>query len=181
MEDFYNAMTTYINSKKPKKICKHERTFYWHGWRACVECGLCIHKVFSQDPCSHVAGYNFTVPKEDRFPKIRKTMIEMIGTIVIRDGVDIKNLKMDLKTGDLYFVEHPGGNLPRKLYDHLEDLSWKCMDLEKNTKCHRRSLCAAVLWEKVKSSYPDAMTLTEFSEKVGVSVPTIIKTRKKLK
>ncbi len=26
MEDFYRAMTTYINSKKPKKICYHART-----------------------------------------------------------------------------------------------------------------------------------------------------------
>ena len=178
MEDFYNAMTTYINSKKPK--CQHERTFYWQGWRACVECGLCIHKVFSQDPYSHVAGYNF-IPKEDRFPKIRKTMIEMIGMIVIKDGIDVRNLRMDLKTGEIYDAGHPGGDLPRELFDHLKELSMTCLNLEKNTKCHRRSLCATVLWEKVKSLYPTSMTLTEFSKKVGVSMPTIIKTRKKLK
>ncbi len=112
MEDFYNAMTTYVDSKKPKKICEHKRTFYWHGRRACVECGLCIHKVFSQDPYSNV-----------------------------------------------------------------------CLDLElkKKVRCHRRSLCAAILWKKVKSLYPEVMTLTEFSKRVGVSVPTIIKTCKKLK
>ncbi len=34
----------------------------------------------------------------------------------------------------------------RTLYD--------CMDLEKDVKCHMRSLCAALLWEKVKSLYP---------------------------
>ncbi len=26
MEDFYRAMTTYINNKKPKEICYHART-----------------------------------------------------------------------------------------------------------------------------------------------------------
>ena len=26
MEDFYNAMTTYIDSKKPNEICLHART-----------------------------------------------------------------------------------------------------------------------------------------------------------
>ncbi len=26
MEDFYNAMTTYTDSKKPKEICPHART-----------------------------------------------------------------------------------------------------------------------------------------------------------
>ncbi len=168
MEDLYNAMTTYINSKKPEKICKHERTFYWHGWRACVECGLCIHRVFSQDIYSHVAGYNSTVPKEDRFPKIRKIMLKMMCAI-IRKGEEE------------YYYEPPEAGLPRELFDHLKELCLKCMDLEKNTKCHRRSLCAAILWGKVKSLYPTSMTLTEFSKRVGVSVPTIKKTCKKLK
>ena len=31
MEDFYNAMTTYINSKKPKEICLHARTIKKNG------------------------------------------------------------------------------------------------------------------------------------------------------
>ena len=178
MEDFYNAMTTYVNSKKPKKICKHERTFYWQGWRTCVECRLCIHKVLHQDPYSHVSGYNITEPKEDRFPKIRKTMIEMIRMIVIKDRMDVRKLRMDPKTGEIYDAGHPGGDLPRELFDHLKELCLKCMDT--NVKCHMRSLCAAILWEKVKSLYPEVMTLTEFSKKVGVSVPTITKTFKKI-
>ncbi len=178
MEDFYRAMTTYINSKKPKEICKHERTFYWQGWRTCVECRLCIHKVFSQDPYSNVSGYNFTVPKEDRFPKIRKIMIEMIGMIVIKDRIDVRNLRMDLKTGEIYDAGHPGGDLPRELLDHLKELCLKCMNL--NVKCHMRSLCAVILWEKLKSLYPEVMTLTEFSKKVGVSVPTIKKLTKSI-
>ncbi len=172
MEDFYNAMTTYINSKKTEKICKHERTFYWCGWRACVECGLCIHRVFSQDPYSHVVGYNFTEPKKDRFPKIRKIMLEMMCAI---------SRKGSTWDGVFYYHEPPEAGLPRELFDHLKELCLKCMDLEKNIKCHRRSLCATILWEKVKSLYPTSMTLTEFLKRVGVSVPTIIRTCKKLK
>ncbi len=68
--------------------------------------------------------------------------------------------------------------LPFELFDHLKELCLKCMGM--NVKCHMRSLCAAVLWEKVKSLYPEVMTLTEFSKKVGVSVPTIIKILKKI-
>ncbi len=170
MEDFYNAMTTYINSKKPEKICKHERTFYWQGWRACVECGLCIHRVFSQDPYSHVAGHNFAVPKEDRFPKIRKTMIDAINSVT---------QKKIMLNGRLCWDGPLEDGLPFELFDHLKELCLKCMDM--NVKCHMRSLCAVILWEKVKSLYLEVMTLTEFSEKVGVSVPTIIKTCKKLK
>ncbi len=85
------------------------------------------------------------------------------------------------KGGEECYYEPPEAGLPRELFDHLKELCLKCMDLEKNTKCHRRSLCAAILWEKVKSLYPTSMTLTEFSKRVGVSVPTIIKTCKKLK
>ncbi len=165
-KNFYDAMTTYVNSKKPK--CQHERTFYWHGWRACVECGLCIHKVFSQDPYSDVAGY-ITKPKEERFPKIIETIYEMIHSI-IRQGDTCP------VTGVFHYLEPPDAGLPRELLDRVRELCLKCMDI--NVKCHRRSLCAAILWKKVKSLYPTSMTLTEFSKRVGVSVPTIIKTCK---
>ncbi len=173
MEDFYNAMTTYIDSKKPKKICPHEQTFYWQGWRACVECGLCIHRVFCQDPYSHVAGY-ITKPKEDRFPKINQIMTDVINSVT---------QKKIMLNGMLGWDGPLENGLPFELFDHQKELCLKCLDLElkKKVRCHRRSLCATILWEKVKSLYPEVMTLTEFSEKVGVSVPTIIKTCKKLK
>ena len=180
MEDFYNAMTTYIDSKKPKEICKHERTLYYRGWEVCAKCCINVHRTLFQDPYSNVGGYNFTEPKECRFSKIRKTMIEMIRMIVIKDRMDVRKLRMDPKTGEIYDAGHPGGDLPRELFDHLKELCLKCMDIEKNTKCHRRSLCAAILWEKVKSLYPTSMTLTEFSKKVGVSVPTIKKLTKSI-
>ncbi len=165
MEDFYNAMTTYIDSKKPKEICKHERTLYYRGWEVCAKCCINVHKTLFQDQYSNVGGYNFTEPKECRFSKIRKTMIEMIRMIVIKDRMDVRKLRVDPKTCEIYDAGHPGGDLPRELLDHLKELCLKCMDIEKNTKCHRRSLCAAILWEKVKSLYPTSMTLTEFSKK----------------
>ncbi len=68
--------------------------------------------------------------------------------------------------------------LPSELSDHLRELCLKCMDL--SVKCNTRSLCAVILWEKVKSLYPEVMALTKFSKKVGVSVPTITKTFKKI-
>ncbi len=170
--NFYDAMKAYIHNKKPKKICKHERTFYWRGWKICVECRLYVHRTFSQDPYSHVAGY-ITKPKEDSFPKIRETMIDVINSVT-REKLMLSHSR--------YGWDEPLKNgLPLELIDHLKELCLKCMDLEEKVKCHKRSLCAAVLWKKAKSSYPEMMTLTEFSKKVGVSMPTIIKTCKKLK
>ena len=178
MEDFYDAMRTYINSKKPKKICLHARTMKSKGWETCLDCRLRLTRIFYDDPYSNVGGYNFTKPKEDRFPKIRETIIEMIRMIVIKDRMDVRKLRMDPKTGEIYDAGHPGGDLPRELFDHLKELCLKCMDT--NVKCHMRSLCAVVLWDKVKLLYPKVMTLTKFSKKVGVSVPTITKTFKKI-
>ena len=123
MEDFYRAMTTYINSKKPEKICKHERTFYWCGWRACVECGLCIHKVFSQDIYSHLRGYVIK-PKENRFPKIRETMLDIMCAISRKGST--------WEDGVYRYYEPPEAGLPRELFDHMRELCLKCMDLEKN-------------------------------------------------
>ncbi len=167
MEDFHRAMTTYINSKKPKEICNHERTFKWCGWRVCTECRICVSRIFCDDLYSYLSGYVVNKPKEDRFPKIRKIMIEMMCA-VIRKGSTWED-------GVYRYHEPPEVGLPRELFDHMTELCTTCMDLEKDVKCHRRSLCAALLWEKVKSLYPSLMTLTEFSKRVGVSVPTIKK------
>ncbi len=151
MEDFYNAMTTYINSKKPKEICYHERTIKKDGWKTCVDCCLRLSRIFCDDLYSVLRGY-IIKPKEDRLPKIRQIMIEMTRSITKQ------------KAGS-----------PRELFDHLEELCRACLKHETNIKCHRRSLCAALLWEKAKSLYPSLMTLTKFSKKVGVSMTTIKK------
>ena len=157
MEDFYSAMTTYINSKKQKEICYHARTIKKDGWETCVDCCLRLSRIFCDDLYSNLRGYVIK-QKEDRLAKIRQIMIEMTRSVTKQ------------KAGS-----------PRELFDHLGELCRACLKHETNIKCHRRSLCAALLWKKVKSLYPTSMTLTEFSKKVGVSVPTIIKTCKKLK
>ena len=170
--NFYDAMKAYIHNKKPKKICKHERTLYYRGWEVCAKCCINVHRTLFQDPYSNVAGY-ITKPKEDSFPKIRETMIEAINSVTRK--------KVWLSYSRYGWDEPLKNGLPPELMDHWNELCLKCMDLEEKVKCHKHSLCAAVLWEKVKSSYPEMMTLTEFSKKVGVSVPTIIRTFKKIK
>ncbi len=185
MEDFYDAMKTYIDSKKPKKICKHERTFHSYGYKTCVECGLLIHKVLHQDPYSYVSGYNLTKSKEDRSAKIESIMTEMINSVTREKSwimIETMNLvtkeKSWTKSGRHGWGEPLKNGLPLELSDHLKDLRIKCMNL--NVKCNTHSLCAVVLWDRVKFLYPKVMTLTKFSKKVGVSVPTIIKIFKKI-
>ncbi len=170
--NFYDAMKAYVYRKTPKKICKHTRTMRSKGWETCLDCWLCLSRVFYDDPYSNVAEY-ITKPKEDSFPKIRETMIEAINSVTRK--------KLWLSYSRYGWDEPLENGLPLELMDHWNELCLKCMDLEKKVKCHRRSLlCAAVLWKKVKSSYPEMMTLTEFSKKVNVSMPTIIKMFKKL-
>ena len=183
MEDFYDAMTTYINSKKPK--CLHARTMKNKGWETCLDCRLRLSRVFYDDPYSHVSGYNLTKSKEERFPKIRETMIEAINSVtrekswIMTETLNLVTREKSWIKSSRYGWDEPLENgLPLELMDHLKELSWKCMNL--NVKCNTRSLCAVVLWDKVKFLYPKMMTLTKFSKKVGVSVPTIIKILKKI-
>ena len=74
MEDFYNAMTTYINSKKPKEICYHARTIKKNGWETCLDCRSRLSRIFCDDIYSHLRGHNIAEPEENRLPKIRKIM-----------------------------------------------------------------------------------------------------------
>ncbi len=184
--NFYDAMKTYIHNKKPKEICLHARTMKSKGWETCLDCRLRLSRVFYDDPYSNVAEY-ITKPKEDSFPKIRETMIEAINSVT-REKSWIMTETLNLVTREKSWIkssryswgEPLKNGLPLELMDHWNELCLKCMDLEKKVKCHRRSLCAAVLWKKVKSSYPEMMTLTEFSKKVDVTMPTIIKMFKKI-
>ena len=166
MEDFYRAMTTYINSEKPKEICNHARTIKKDGWKICIDCWSYVRRIFCDDLYSHLRGYVIK-PKEDYVLEIREKMSKMMCA-VIRKGSTWED-------GVYRSHEPPEAGLPRELFDHMTELCTTCMDLEKDVKCHRRSLCAALLWEKVKSLYPTSMTLKEFSERTGVSVPTIKK------
>ncbi len=92
---------------------------------------------------------------------------------------------------DSVYIEPPEAGLPRELFDYSEELCQVCYDyklpdgslritvrLGSPIHCQMRSLCAAVLWKKVKSLY--SMTMDEFTKRVGVSKPSIINTCKKM-
>ena len=124
IKNFYDAMTTYINSKKPKEICLHARTIKKNGWETCLDCRSRLSRIFYDDPYSHVGGYNFTEPKESRYSKIRKIMLEeMIWAILKKERL--------LEDG-----EPLEAGLPRELSDYTTELCMTCLDLEKDVKCH---------------------------------------------
>ena len=110
--------------------------------------------------------------------EIREKMSELMGMIV-RESMYCEY------TGESYYVEPPEAGLPRELFDYSEELCQVCNDHKlpdgrgSPIHCQTRSLCAAVLWEKVKSLYP--ITMDEFTKKVDVSKPSIINTLKKMK
>ena len=113
-------------------------------------------------------------------------MSELMGMIVIKTRIDVRDIRQDPKTGELYDVGYPGGDLPSELFDYLKELCQVCYDYKSSDgkrgspiHCQTRSLCAAVLWEKVKLLYP--MTLDEFVKNVGVSKLTITNTCKKMR
>ncbi len=135
MEDFYDAMTTYIDSKKPK--CKHERTLYYRGWEVCAKCCINVHRTLFQDPHSNVAGYNFTEPKEDNsYLRIGDTMTDAINSVTQ------KKIMLDGRLGWDGPLED---GLPLELMNYWNELRLKCVELKRKVKCHVRSLCAAVL------------------------------------
>ncbi len=47
IKNFYDAMTTYINSKKPKEICLHACTIKKNGWETCLDCRLRLSRIFT--------------------------------------------------------------------------------------------------------------------------------------
>ncbi len=170
MEPFEIAMLEIKrrNQKEEEKKCEHERTYESRGLETCIECRSCW-RTFCQSPYTDIAGYDLKVEKEGRRAKIRKTLHRMVCAIT-RDFI--------LENGKYFYTELPKpGLLPREIFDHQEEICEKCF--EANANCHARSLCAALLWQKIKSSYPKVTTLKEFSKKVGVSVTTITKMSKK--
>ncbi len=93
---------------------------------------------------------------------------------------------------DVVYVDPTEVGLPYEFHEYLEELCqvckeyklpeghlWKKVKRGSPIQCQTRSLCAAVLWEKIKLLYP--MSMAEFAKRVGVSKPTIINTRKKMR
>ncbi len=193
MDLFNKAMKEY-NQTKPKKseICDHEYTIKSSGWEICVTCGLCLRQILFQDLSSYSDRYYFNNSKKDRVVEIREKMSELMGLIVRRSAC-YEFIYPDGKIRcDSVYIEPSEAGLPRELFDYSKELCQVCYDyklpddsLWKTVKrgspihCQTRSLCAAVLWEKVKSLYP--MTMDEFTRRVGVSKPSIINTCKKMR
>ena len=157
------------SSEEEHEKCDHEYTIRSEGYKTCLSCGL-EEKYLSQVP---EEGY------EDRFfikntgpdhvVEIRKKMKELMDMVVRSEA-----------------------GPPYEFYKYSEELCqvcneyklpeghlWKKVKRGSPIRCQTRSLCAAVLWEKVKSLYP--MSMAEFAKRVGVSKPTIINTCKKMR
>ena len=190
MSLFNEAMKEYKHNTSPSKenICNHEHTTKSLGWRICMICGLCLERVFSQDLNSYLDRCSFSNVKKDKRKEIRDKMDELIDAIVREHSVC-------WYTGERFYTVPPeAGGLPYEFFDYSKRflICQTCYDYKldddsvfKKVKrgspihCQARSLCAAVLWEKVKLLYP--MTLDEFVKKVGVSKLTITNTCKKMK
>ncbi len=183
MDLFNKAMKEHNQTKE--KICDHEYTIKSSGWEICVTCGLCLRQILSQDLSFYSNRYFFNNTKKDYVVEIREKMSELMGMIV-------RESRVCRDTGESYYVEPPEAGLPSELFDYSKELCQVCYDyklpdgsLRKTVKrgcpihCQTRSLCAAVLWEKVKSLYP--MTMDEFTRRVGVSKPSITNTCKKMR
>ena len=187
MENLFNKAMKEYNQTKPSKseICDHEYTIKSSGWEICVTCGLRLRQILSQDLSSYSDRYFFNNTKKDHGVEIREKMSELMGMIV-------RESRVCRDTGESYYVEPPEAGVPSELFDYSKELCHVCYDyklpndsLWKTVKrgspihCQTRSLCAAVLWEKVKSLYP--MSMDEFTRRVGVSKPSIINTCKKMR
>ncbi len=107
-------------------------------------------------------------------------------------GMIIREFRKCEYTGEIRYTEPPEAGLPCELWDYSEELCEMCNEyklpvghIRKKVKrgspirYQTRSLCASVLWEKVKSLY--SVSMSEFAKKVGVSKPTIINTCKKMR
>ncbi len=188
---FDKAMKEYNQTKSNKseskeKICDHEYTIISLGWKICVICGLRLRRILSQETkFFYFDRCILNNKKKDHVVEIRGKMSELMGMIVR------KSMYCEY-TGESYYVEPPEAGLPSELFGYSEELYQACYDyklpdgsLRKTVKrgspihCQTRSLCAAVLWKKVRSLYP--MSLDEFTGRVGVSKLTITNTCKRMK
>ena len=181
--DLFNKAIKEYDQTKPseseskEKICDHEYTIKSSGWEICVTCGLRLRRILSQDLSSYSDRYFFNNTRKDHVVEIREKMSDLIDMIV-------RESRISRDTGEIYYVEPPEAGLPRELFDYSKELCQVCYDyklpddsLWKTVKrgspihCQTRSLCATVLWEKVKSLYP--MSMNEFMRRVGVSKPSL--------
>ncbi len=188
---FKKASEEKKETKEYYEECDHAYTIKSLGRKICVTFGLCLRRLITFSTDEYYEDENRVFIKDtgpDKFKEVRDKMNELMGMIV-RESRECKD------TGEIFYIEPPEAGLPRELYDYSKELCDECYNYalpnyhtRKKRKhkspfspirFHTRSLCAAVLWEKVKSLY--TMSINEFSKKCGVSKSTIINTCKKMK
>ena len=104
----------------------------------------------------------------DYVVEIREKMRELMNTVVRRSC-------RDKHTDKVLYTDPPEAGLPYEFYECLEELCevcneyklpnghlWKEVKRGSPIRCQTRSLCAAALWEKIKSLYP--MSMAESSQ-----------------
>ncbi len=178
--------------KEPYELCDHEYAIRRHGSKICLSCGL-EERYLSHTP---EEGYENRVFVKNTGPdhvvEIRKEMRELMD-MVVRETTWCDFLYPDgIRRWDVVYVDPPEAGLPYEFHKHSEELCqvcneyklleghlWKKAKRGSPIRCQTHSLCAAVLWEKVKLLYP--MSMAEFAERVGISKPTIINTCKKMR
>ncbi len=164
-----SGLDYFSDSDSDSELCDHDYTITKHGSRICLTCGLKTGEI------RHVPeeGYEDRVfiknTGPDHVVEIREKMKELMDMVVKSEA-----------------------GLPYEIYEYSEELCqvcneyklpeghlWKKAKRNSPIQSQTRSLCAAVLWEKVKSLYP--ISMAEFAKRVGVSKPTIINTCKKMR
>ncbi len=170
------------NSEEEYEKCDHEYTMRTKGHNTCLSCGLeekYLTKVSEE-------GYESRMYLRDTGPdhivEIRREMREIMSLYT---------------NGTHYYQEEIFDHQTTDIYDEFFDWSEELCQIYNEYKlpvghrlkkvkrgspihCRTKSLCATVLWEKMKSEFPDE-TLTDFAKKVGVTKPTINNTRKKMR
>ncbi len=130
----------------------------------------------------------------DRVKVIRDTHNELMSMIV-RRSIAREVLCPDGRYRiESVYVEPLEAGVPRELFSHLKELCDICKKYisPNNTpveegnrrqpfsiRCRTRSLCAAVLWERVRF-LRFSMSISEFSERCGVSVDLVTNVSKHL-
>ena len=178
------------SSEEEYEKCDHKYKMRTKGHKTCLSCGLeekYLTKVSEEGYESRMYLKDAGI---DHIAEIREKMRETMSMMIY--GPHNSFCPDPEEPEYLEFIDHQMTKLPDEFYEWLEELCQVCNEyklpdghLWKKVKrgspihCRTRSLCAAVLWEKVKSLYP--MSMAEFAERVGVSKPTIINTCKKMR
>ncbi len=139
------------------KICDHAYTIKHCVWKTCLTCGMCLKRCLSYEENSSSDRIFVENKGPDYVAEIRKKMRELMNIVV-------RKFCKDKHTDKVLYTDPPEVGLPYEFYECLEELCqvcneyklpdghlWKEVKRGSPIRCQTRSLCAAVLWEKIKS------------------------------